>query len=51
MAQIGDSSTHIVDYCGGTNEIVCFDRTYNFENTKIVINEDITKNFNNSLDK
>lgn len=51
MKQIGRSSTYIVAYCDGFNEIVCFDKPYAFESTLIDIKENISKNTNKNLDK
>ena len=51
MANVGNSTIHVVNYCEGFNEIVCFDKPYHFVNTKINITEDITKKVDTTLDK
>lgn len=53
MENIGSATTHIVPYCEGYNEIVCFDKPYTFEVSNIKIANDITNklNFEKILDK
>lgn len=53
MENIGDVTTHIVNYCDGYNEIVCFDKPYKFNVTNIKVLQDITKfqKFEKNIDK
>ncbi len=51
MEGVGQSSTYIVPYCGGYNEIVCFDKPYIFENTNVKVLRDITLNSTKIVDK
>lgn len=53
MEGIGSSSINVVPYCGGHNEVVCFDKPYVFEQSNIKTAVDISKKLtsNKSLDK
>lgn len=42
MQEVGKSSIYRVDYCGGYNEIACFDKPYYFESVKISHKKDMT---------
>ena len=43
MEKFGNSTIRIVPYCGGHNEVVCFDKPYTFELSSIKVLRDITK--------
>lgn len=43
MEGIGPNTINVVPYCGGHNEIVCFDKPYEFVQTNIKIVYDITE--------
>ena len=53
MEGIGTSTINVVPYCGGYNEVVCFDKPYSFEQSNIKMAYDIRKTLRSekSLDK
>lgn len=53
MAHKGSFTINVVEYCGGYNEVVCFDSPYVFDTTKILIKQSYSKeeNLSKTIDK
>lgn len=51
LLQIGAATLHIVNYCEGFNEVVCFDKPYSFESTLIDIDENLLEKSTKNIDK